>query len=132
MAGINAESSDLDEQAIARANFDLNDRMVREGVTLCYDAEDDILSIVIGEPCEALTEQVVDTVFCRIEPDTLKIVGFEIVQFHADFLRNNKLFRLLIHEHWPELEGRHPQKIAVAEPMDRQRIANLMAPVVAG
>ena len=34
----------------------------------------------------------VDNIMVRVEPDTLQIVGVEILEFFSDFLPNNRLF----------------------------------------
>jgi hypothetical protein len=67
-------------QRIWAANDDLAERMNALGVTTDYDAELDILFTRIGPPVEALTESVDDHVGLRVDPDTLKIVGWEILE----------------------------------------------------
>lgn len=87
------EARVISAEEVRKANFDLADRVDPEGVTLSYNSESDTLSAVIGQPREGLTEHLLDDIFYRIDPSTLKILGVEIVAFRRDFLRKNKVAR---------------------------------------
>ena len=82
----------IDSQRLWEANKDGLRRIKSQGVDIVYDAPLDTLFVEIGGPKEALSEHVVDNIMVRIEPDTLKIVGVEILEFFSDFLPNNRLF----------------------------------------
>lgn len=76
-----------------------------EGVTATYDATLDALLIEIGGPKEALTEYLVDNIMVRIEPDSLRVVGFEILDFMEDFLPANRLGRTAMGNWVPSRES---------------------------
>jgi hypothetical protein len=75
------------------ANRDYIARIEREGLVAIYDAALDTLFLEIGGPREALTEHVWDNVMVRIDPETLEVVGLEILDFLEDFVPNNRLIR---------------------------------------
>lgn len=125
-----AEIVETDIGKVRQANFDLSDRMEEEGLTLSYDPEGDVLSIIIGEPREAITEPMVDDIMYRIDPETLKIVGFEIVQFQADFLYHNKVVRKMVKAAFPELLLETQQTIKVVEAEQRRKVESLLAGVI--
>ncbi len=72
---------------IRKANADLSQRIQSEDVTIAYNPEADVLSIAIGAPRPALTEPRDGDLLYRVDPDTLKIVGVEIVAFEGHFLK---------------------------------------------
>ena len=78
----------ISKNEIIKANRDLKRRLSKSEFDLAYDAEHDILMVTIGVPQEAITEQIEDHVFCRLDPDTLKVVGFSITAFKRLFLKN--------------------------------------------
>ena len=86
----------IDPDKLLEANKDYIDRIEREGVILVYDATLDTLFIEFGGPKEAVSEHVVDNIMLRIEPETLQIVGCEILDFFSDFIPNHRLFRDMI------------------------------------
>jgi hypothetical protein len=75
------------------ANRDYIARIEREGLFAIYDATLDTLFLEIGGPREALTEHIWDNVMVRIDPETLEVVGLEILDFLEDFVPNNRLVR---------------------------------------
>ncbi len=83
----------IDPDKLLEANRDYMGRAEQDGVYLVYDATLDTLFVQFGGPREALSEHVVDNVMLRIDPETLEIVGFEILDFFSDFLPNNRLVR---------------------------------------
>lgn len=52
-----------------------------------YDKEGDILDISIGKPKKALTEELTEDVFIRINPKKNQVVGFMIMNFTKSFIR---------------------------------------------
>lgn len=90
------ETLHIDPDKLSAANKDFIDRIEREGVHLVYDATLDTLFVEFGGPKEAVSEHVVDNIMLRIEPDTLQIVGCEILDFFSDFVPNHRLFRGII------------------------------------
>lgn len=97
------QPEELDGDAIAKANVDLSERLFEEGVSIAYDEDGDILFMTIGEGKEAISEQVVDGIYVRIDPDTLKIVGCIIIGFVSDILAHNKLARKMFQESFEQL-----------------------------
>jgi len=85
------EARHIDPDKLSAANKDLIDRIAHEGADLVYDAALDTLFIEFGGPKEALSEHVVDNIMLRIEPETLQIVGCEILDFFSDFVPNHRL-----------------------------------------
>lgn len=83
------------EQEIIAANADLEERLRHLGVRVTYDDEFDIFLLAIGEPQEAMTEEVEDGhgLQIRVDPETLKIVGFEIMGFRRRYLKAHPEFR---------------------------------------
>ena len=52
---------------------------------MVYDDEGDILDISIGEPEEAVSKEVEDDLFLRINPISGEIVGFSMLNFRKLF-----------------------------------------------
>lgn len=73
---------------IAEANQDLNERARELPVRAEYDLDDDTLILAIGEEQEALSPSVDNELFLRVDPDTLKIIGVELLHF-SDHLRDH-------------------------------------------
>jgi len=78
----------IGSEEILKANRDLKRRLSKSEFDITYDSEHDILMVTIGSPQEAITEQTGDQVYCRLDPDTLKVVGFSITAFKRLFLKN--------------------------------------------
>ncbi len=83
----------IDPDKLLDANRDYLARVERDGLYAVYDSALDILVVEFGGPKEALSEHVLDNIMIRIDPDTLEIVGVEILDFFSDFLPNNRMFR---------------------------------------
>lgn len=88
----------IDRGKLLSANRGYIDRIEREGAYVIFDATLDALYIQFGGPKEALSEHAIDNVMLRIEPDTLHIVGIEILDFFSDFLPNNRLIQEAIRD----------------------------------
>ena len=82
---------------IRAANSDLEERLGALGITLDYDDERDILFCRFGPPTEALTESVDDLVYVRVDPDTLKIVGLEILHARTALAERPAVATFLLH-----------------------------------
>lgn len=115
----------LDAAEISRVNYDLSDRIMNEGITLDYNPEADVLSITIGDPKSAITEPWLDDAMYRVDPDTLKIVGIEIVAFFSDFVRKNKIIRKLLRGYL-ELMREGKKDIEVTESKDRKLFGEVL------
>ena len=115
----------LDAEEINRINFDISDRIMTEGVTLDYNPEADLLTITIGESRHAITEPLLDDVMYRVDPDTLKIVGVEIVAFFSDFVRRNKVVRKLL-KGYLEMMREGKRDIIVTETKDRKILGEVL------
>jgi hypothetical protein len=87
------DTLDFDFERFKETNKDYLDRIQKNGLMAIYDATLDTLFIEIGGPAEALSEHLIDNIMLRVEPDTLKIVGFEILDFLDDFLPANRMIR---------------------------------------
>jgi len=117
---MNDKPKELDWDEVAKANIDLAERLFREGVSIAYDEDGDSLFLTIGEGREAITEQIVDGIYFRIDPGTLKVIGCVIIAFISDILANNKLARKMFQEGFAQLrqqgdsvrwEGLQAQKV---------------------
>ena len=115
----------LDADEISRVNFDLSDRIMAEGVTLDYNPEADLLTVTIGEPREAITEPLLDDVLYRVDPETMKIVGVEIIAFFGDFVRKNKVVRKLL-KGYLEMMREGKRDISITEPKDRKLLGEVL------
>lgn len=115
----------LNGEAVARANIDLAERLFKEGVSVSYDEDGDTLFLTIGEATEAISEQLVDGIYFRIESNTLKVVGCVIIRFVSDILANNKLARKLLQEGFQQL--RQQRDTIRWEGLQAQRVQPLFA-----
>ena len=52
-----------------------------KNITLDYDEEVDILEVHLGEPCEAVGEEVSEDVFVHYDLETSQIVGLTLFNF---------------------------------------------------
>lgn len=58
---------------------------MEKGLRFSFDKESDILDISIGTPKKAISREVEDDFFVRIDPKTQKVVGFSILNFEKWF-----------------------------------------------
>ena len=56
-----------------------------QALRFSYDKEADVLEIALGRPQRAISREVEDDVFVRINPKNKKIVGFSILNFTKYF-----------------------------------------------
>ena len=61
-----------------------------KALNFAYDKEGDILDISVGQPEKAISEEVAEDIFVRLEPKTRKILGFMILNFEKRFNRTHK------------------------------------------
>lgn len=52
-----------------------------EKMMFSYDKDGDVLDISIGKPQKAISREIEDDFFVRLDPDTKRIVGFSILNF---------------------------------------------------
>ena len=52
-----------------------------ETLRFAYDKEGDILDIALGRPRAAISREVDDDVFVRLDPKSRKVIGFSILNF---------------------------------------------------
>lgn len=78
---------------VRKANRDLRERMESSQIDIGYDAEFDMLLITIGAPQEAITEEIDDQLYVRLDPESLKIVGFTVTAFKELFLEREPEFK---------------------------------------
>jgi len=58
---------------------------MEEGLRFSFDKEADILDISIGKPKEAISKEIEDDFFVRVDPKTQRVVGFSIINFEKWF-----------------------------------------------
>ena len=107
----------IDPQDLLDANKDYLERIERDGLQAVYDAKLDSLFVELGGPKEALSEHLVDNIMIRVEPDTLRIVGLEILDFFSDFLPHNRLFVEMVGE--LKLQEGKDSQVGLMEPRFR-------------
>ena len=62
---------------------------MEKGLRFSFHKETDILDISIGLPKKAISKEVEDDFFVRVDPKTNKIIGFSILNFQKWF-KNEK------------------------------------------
>ena len=58
---------------------------MEKGLRFSFDKGADVLDISIGAPKKAISREVDDDFFVRIDPKTKKVVGFSILNFEKWF-----------------------------------------------
>jgi len=58
-----------------------------ESLNIFYDKEGDVLDVSIGEPMPAISKEIENDVFVRVDAKTKKIVGLMILHFEKKFSR---------------------------------------------
>ena len=61
-----------------------------KNVTLDYDEKFDILEVHLGEPCEAVGEEILEDVFVHYDVETSQIVGLTLFNFRKRFAQPKK------------------------------------------
>tara|TARA_Y100000310_G_C20445832_1_gene698353 strand:- start:312 stop:545 length:234 start_codon:yes stop_codon:yes gene_type:complete len=54
---------------------------MEEGLRFSFDKESDVLDISIGKPTKAISREIEDDFFVRVDPKTEKVIGFSILNF---------------------------------------------------
>jgi len=85
-----AKRSELDD--VSAANKDVLKRFEREPITVSYDEEFDIFVMRLGDPAPAITEEVVDGLNLRLDPESLRFLAFEVLGFKRRFLKAHPEF----------------------------------------
>ena len=114
------EPRHIDPDLLWEANKDYVATIEQEGVYVVFDSTLDTLFVEFGGPREALSEHAIDNIMVRIDPDTLKIVGFEIFDFFSDFLPHNRLFQEVVRD--LELREGIDSRVTLMEPEFRQHV----------
>ena len=52
-----------------------------ETLRFAYDKEADLLDICLGRPRAAISREIEDDIFVRLDPKSRKIIGFSILNF---------------------------------------------------
>ena len=55
-----------------------------------YDKKRDVLYVSIGEPKEAIANEIADEIFIQLDPKNKQVVGFTIVNFEKQFIKSAK------------------------------------------
>ena len=95
--------SEIDFELVTQKNNNFTERLLNEGVSIAYDEDGDTLIMTIGQPRDAVTEQILDGIYYRIDPATYDISGCVILGFVSDVLANNKIFRILFQNSFNQL-----------------------------
>ena len=74
-------------------------------IRFSYDKNGDILDISLGIPKTAISREVEDDVFVRVDPKSHKIIGFSVLNFEKSF-RKSKESRVIPVSAKFALEGR--------------------------
>jgi len=61
---------------------------------MAYDKDGDILDISLGEPQEAISKEIEDDFFLRLDPNTGEVVGFSMLNF-AKWFKDLKDVKIL-------------------------------------
>jgi len=54
---------------------------MEEGLRFHYDEKGDVLDVSIGEPEEAISKEIKEDFFVRVDPETDEVVGFMMLNF---------------------------------------------------
>ena len=65
--------------------------IMEKALNFSYDKEGDTLDISFGKPQKAVSEEISDDFFVRLEPKTKKIIGFMILNFEKRFSKAHKI-----------------------------------------
>ena len=115
----------FDHDRFLDANQDLVARMDSEGLFVLYDDQLDTLFVDIGVSRDGALEPLVDNLLARVDPSSLELLGYEIVDFRADFLPHNRLFQPMVSE--LRLFERPNERIDASETTQRETLRRLVA-----
>ena len=83
-------------RAIVEANPDLGSRLRDAQIAMLYDAEEDHLTLVFGEPREALTETINNELALRVDANTMQVCGIEVLGLRGYVQRRPQFVPCLI------------------------------------
>jgi len=63
--------------------------MEKKKLRFSYDLEGDVLDISIGRPARAISNEIADDFFVRLNPKTKRVVGFSILNFRKQASKKN-------------------------------------------
>ena len=63
---------------------------MEEGLRFSFDKDSDVLDISIGKPKKAISREIEDDFFVRVDTETNKVVGFSIINFEKWFKSEDK------------------------------------------
>ncbi|KKQ18320.1 MAG: hypothetical protein US31_C0006G0051 [Berkelbacteria bacterium GW2011_GWA1_36_9] len=63
---------------------------MEKALNFTYDKEGDILDVSLGRPEQAISEEISEDIFVRMDPKSKKIIGFMILNFEKRFNRTRK------------------------------------------
>ena len=81
---------------IMSANGDLDDRLRSARVEATYYGDDDTLAITIDGPCEALSQDIDDDLYLRVDPGTYKLCGVQLLHFSQHLQARSKVLQAII------------------------------------
>ena len=58
---------------------------MQKKLRFAYDKEADVLDISLGRPKKAVSREIEDDFFVRLDPETDKVIGFSILNFEKWF-----------------------------------------------
>ncbi len=73
---------------------------MEEGMNLFYDKEGDVLDLSIGDPRDAISEEVSEDFFIRKDPKTKEILGFMVLNFEKRFQKLGQTQTLPLKAHF--------------------------------
>ena len=59
-------------------------------IRFCYDKDGDVLDISLGEPRKAISREVKDDFFIRVDPKSNAIIGFSVLNFEKSFHKSGE------------------------------------------
>lgn len=110
-------AKEINAKDIFEANADFEERVEKLDVRISYDEEFDIFLVAFGNPQRAISEEIGNGLHARIDPASLKIVGFEILGFRQHYLKAHPEFR----RHFEALFERPPMQTRDIPPKGYQR-----------
>lgn len=95
LSALGREHVDLVRRVLG-ANDDLAERAGDLGIRSIYSPQDDTWSTYIGPSAEALTVNVDDHLLLRYDPESLKLIGLEIIELRGYLSQRPEALRLLL------------------------------------
>ena len=67
---------------------------MEKGLRFSYDKEGDILEVFKGKPKEAISKDIGDDIWIKVDPETEEILGFTIISFTKRFSKKGLLKKI--------------------------------------